>query len=309
MAVSNSTQRTDKSTEKQVLRRAFDTFYEFDAVDAAKEAEARLRRVKRRTRWIIVTIVAAVVFAGVFITLMQVGVEEVKESQMPTIAERLAAPYELAEQPINLPVAAGMPDIDGFTYANMDYETINPVLRCQLAPHDCELSFGNVPVAEGVLFLEEASEEQIAEAEAAAAAAEAAVTYDENGEPIAPEPVTKDLMVFAELTGLIAGEYSNDETTVRLQVAKFSTLGESRQAMLTMYDYARTIGHVGNHALGVSQTVPYYYASGRGWINFVWMQDETVYAVSTRSWRDLDDVIEKLKALPPVPVMDGLNSG
>lgn len=295
MSASNP-HRTTKNTDKQLLRRAFDTFYEFDAVETAKEAEARLRRVKRRTRWMVATAVAAVVFIGVMFTFMQLGVQEVQESRMPTLQERLAAPYDLTTERVNLSIAAGMPDLDGFTFRNVAFEDLDPVLGCMMAPHNCELSIGNIPVAVGVIDPNTATEEEIA-----AWQAENTIEYDENGQPIVPEPEVVDLMVFSAIDGVIAGQYSNEETDVRLAVAQFATQADAYEAILTMYDYARSVGHIGNYALGTQQAVPYYYASGRGWIDFVWMQENSIFQVKARSWRDLEDVIAQLQALPPLP--------
>ncbi len=310
MTTANSTR--NGNGEDQLFRRAFDTFYEFDAVGTATEAAERLRRVKRRTRWIAVTIVAASVLGSILMVFLNAGVEEVKEAQMPTIAERLAAPYDLALQPANLAVQAGMPDLPGYHYNNLGFEGLNPVLRCMLAPVDCTLSFGNVPVAMPVVDTTETNPELLAEAEAIAAAAmdaamEASTEVDEYGNRI-PAVFTEDLMKFTDVTGIIAGHYFNDDTEVKITVAQFINHTEARNAAVTMFDYARSVGGVGDHVLGVSQPMGYFYSSTGGWINFVWFDAKTVYSVSTHSWRDLDDVIAKLQALPPVPVMDNLST-
>ena len=293
MAVSNSpgSGKAPKQ-EDQLLRRAFDTVYEFDVNKSAQEASDRLRRINRRTRWIIITAIAALVLFGVIAVIMTAALQDAQRRAEPTIEERLAAPFELSNEAIGMSANIGMPYLEGYIYEKLTMDTLHPVLACMLSPDSCELSYGNVIIAEAVIEGEIVAEE--------AETDEAAATGAEAGEE--EEIPTADLMVFADVQRILGGFYTNNETQmpVRVSMAKFSSADEAWHAIISLNDYSRANGRVGAQVLSLYQPVNYYLASVNGWQSFAWLQEDTVFVVEAHNWEEVTTMMETLRSLPPL---------
>ncbi len=274
-----------KREEEQFLRKAFDAAYEITPENVAKVYQ----RIPKRTRWMVVTTIAAFFLAVIMIKLGQVGAEQIEWAMRPSLSERLNAPYDRAEKPA--PV-------------------IDDSLMVVFVPSEEDvIAETDVVAGEAVV------ESDVSAAEAAAVEEEPAVFYvlpEVNG--YTRDRVTAETVVHPTLncffevdsqtgTGcgmsfaygfLEAADYMGDNgSPVRVTIAAYHSEWAADRSIVELYRHSRSIGSVGNYQMMATMPTNYYFAQKDGWTTFFWAKENWVFTISARSAARIDAFVNK----------------
>lgn len=249
---------TARQNDRELLRTVMDVV-EGLSPDRLRDG---FNQIHPRVRWLTLMIAAVGVLLWVLVGLLQMGVSYIQWVNRPTVAERMAAPYDIALRPQPM-FADGavivLPETVGTMIRQTEPAALSVLAQCftytaapaetgETAVHPCGLSH-KADYATSTWYL------------------------DENGAAVSVTLVYYADDVTAGVTGAQAAE---------------ETLYES-------YLHTRQIGTIGNYALTDMVAVDYYFARVGAVYNFTWSSGSWIYTAASNSFSQLEAF---LKAFP-----------
>lgn len=319
---------TGDKRDDQVLRKFFDAVYEV----TPDNVSSVYNRIPKRTKWMMVSMIAATVLVLILFQLSRVAVDAIQWANRTPLAVRLVAPYDVHLRAVPALDTALYPDreIRVVDSAALELERVAAVEAARAALPVVE------PVAEVVADTEVAAEPPTEGVVEPAVEAVAEVpTIDEAAirASIQPEVDASYFLVLPSLLDLNrtyiydnrtvhpavgcvvvvepaeelpcglthepvfveAADYTNaNNQTVRVAAVRYEEAAHAQDAIWELFNYSRTQGSLSNYALTLTQPVGYFYASARGWRTFTWIHNDWVFSVSARSMAEVESVVQSL---------------
>jgi len=265
--------------ENQFLRQAFDSSYV--AIDKAAKFQLqdvvdRIRAIDRQTKLIVIIGIASFIAAVSALYLAQQMVNYLDWVSRPSLMERLAPPYSLAERADTLKIGTGqyllLPDL-GAGFVEDHSIPVDNLLSARLL--ETQYIGTEAYLENGSIFMPA----EAVETDAAATDAEAEEVVD------LEELDTIGLRSIA--TAYQVGH--NDQ--VSIAIVEYADATIANEVLHDLHYYSRSIGRTGNFNLIVNETVPYFYSSTRNNFSFTWRMQSMIFSVTGTNWNIIGDYI------------------
>lgn len=261
-----------RSDENQFLRQAFDSSYV--AIEKAANLRLgdvidRMRSIDRQTKLILMIGIASFIAAVSALYLAHHMVNYLNWVTRPSLIDRLAPPYNLAERADTLHIGSGkylmLPELGaGFIeYHSVPVDNLLSVRLLETQTLGLEAYLDN-----GSIFM----------------------PVDDEAESDVDEVALEEL----ETIGLrsIATRYqvgNNDQ--VSIAIVEYANTAIATEVLYDLHQYSRTIGRTGNYNLIPGQQVPYFYSSTRNNFSFTWRMQSMIFSVTGTNWHVIGDYI------------------
>ncbi len=241
----------------------------YELIDAISPARltASVRRLDRRTRWLIAMLAASLVLIWVIIFAVRLTVNHVRATSGAFLFDALQAPYALQSRAVPMidsPAEAVLPiTISDFQLLPESVEVL-PAASAGEVPTD-----GYQPPAYAAL-----------------------VSAHSVGQCLKAATVA-DMSCTGVVSGFVtSGVYqAKDGAQVVLAVARFETSVQAREAMKALYQHAAATSKIGNYALSVG-AVDFFYSSDSRQYSFTWAHDAWVYSASGDSFQAVENLVK-----------------
>ncbi len=248
---------------KTSVRRESDLQPVYDVLDALQpdHLKAVYNSVDRRTRYIILMIIATAVLAWAMLTTVRLVSQQIASTTGPFLLDALKAPYSLDTRTLPVPADAQttvLPAAFG-DFARLD-ETMQVIIPATVSESSAADSTQPVAVFESLAAYPLAG--------CLAASTNTAVEASCVG-------LRSQYLTFADFQ-------THDSSRMNITAAQFASDAEAKQVMKALSRYAGSVGRVGNYALGVT-TVDYFNSTVGGYHSFTWSHGVWVYTLSSPS--------------------------
>jgi len=262
---------------KTSARRESDLQPVYEVIDALQpdHLKAAYNRMDRRTRYVIIMIIASAVLAWSMLTAVRLLSQQIAATTGPFLMDALKAPYSLDTRTLPIPVDAQttvLPmTVDSLTRLDQTVKVIVPVVVSE-----AEQEAG--AIQETGMNLD---------ALAAYPLAGCLATTVTNSIESACVPFRAQYATF--------GDYQMaDGSRMNVTAAQFSSDDEATQVMKALIHQAGSVGRVGNYVLGVS-AVDYFNSAAGNYYIFTWSHGMWVYTLTHPSLPVLEAAV---KAFP-----------
>lgn len=238
----------------------------YDLIDALNPSKLQrsFLSLSHRTRWMLVSVVAGLIFLWVVISLMQLGVQTIRANSGPFLMDALRVPYNMEARLItppgtlvNLPVQVGEYALQADSIQLTPAPVVDPAV-VPTAPSFTAVS----PIAQCMVN--------------------------------AGAGLTDAACGLVNMQYVAGGNYlhSNAQTT-QIVASMFASQSESQEAVRTLFQTARHQGMTGNYAIGLG-AVDYFFSSTATTYTFTWGHGNWVYTVSSASFAELETILNNL---------------
>lgn len=303
---------TRDKRDDQFLRKAFDAAYEINSENILSVYTS----IPKRTKWMIVSSIAALVLVVILFQLSRVAVDAVQWANRTTLSERLSAPYNLEQR--SIPVLDTTP-YQWRTIPTVDSAALEAQRRAAIEAAHAALPAVE-PVTEGAADTTAAAEAPTIDEAAIRASIQPEVDasyfvvmpqlfgfnrtyiYDNvtvhpvMGCLVRPEPTTElPCGLTQQSTFVEAADYTDlNNQVIRVAAVQYATTNQAQNTLLQLFRFSRDQGSMGNYAITLTQPIGYFFASAHGWRTLTWSHENWVFSVSAQSIAQVEAVVQSL---------------